>query len=362
VAQTANQRAIAAIFDAEEMSAIGDLDTVIDALVFTTTPQALNAFDTASGEIHASVMTSALSSARGFQQTNRVFAPTEDGTTIWGVAIGQWQRHNGDEFGNAYTVDNDSNGFAAGISKRKANKYIGAGVQTIALDSTREFGQSRPVDASLTHLTVVAGLTSGPVELDASLGYGWYNFDVERDIIVGSTISRKATSSYDGSGVTAGIEARLDSGQSVAGYAVKPYVSIDYSQLNRDAFTESGAQSLNVIAQSGSHESTIFGAGLGLSKTTETGGDWTLRTSARLGLAHETGPIGAVLNGRFQGQTNSPNFTVLGVTPSRTRADIGAGLALRNKSGMSLHLNVRGEYGKDTNNTNVLAGISYKFK
>ena len=213
VAETPNQRAVAAVFDAEEMSATGDLDSVIDALVFTTTPQALNAFDSASGEIHASLLTSALTSARGFQRTNRVFAPSEDGTSIWGVAIGEWQRHNGDEIDNTRTVDNDANGFSAGISKHKGNKYIGAGVQTISLDSTRQFIQSRPVDANLTHLAAVAGLTSGKVELDASLGYGWYDFDVERNIFIGSTISRTAISSYDGSGVTAGAEARLDSGQ-----------------------------------------------------------------------------------------------------------------------------------------------------
>ena len=344
------------------MSATGDLDSVIDALVFTTTPQALNAFDSASGEIHASLLTSALTSARGFQRTNRVFAPSEDGTSIWGVAIGEWQRHNGDEINNARTVDNDANGFSAGISKHKGNKYIGAGVQTISLDSTRQFIQSRPVDANLTHLAAVAGLTSGKVELDASLGYGWYDFDVERNIFIGSTISRTAISSYDGSGVTAGAEARLDSGQFVAGFAVTPYVSIDYSEINRDDFVETGAQSLNIIAQDETHESVILGTGIELSKTAITNGDWALHTSARLGLAYQSGSVGAELEGRFQGQTSSSDFTISGVTPRRSRADIGTGLTLRNENGTSLHLNYSGEYGKDTNNTNILAGISYKFK
>lgn len=54
---------------------------------------------------------------------------------------------------------------------------------------------------------------------------------------------------------------------------------------------------------------------------------------------------------------------LLGAETGRNRADIGAGLTLSHaETGLNLHVNYRGEHGRETNRNDVLVGVSYNFK
>jgi fibronectin-binding autotransporter adhesin len=82
---------------------------------------------------------------------------------------------------------------------------------------------------------------------EAQAGYAFNNYDLGRGIAFG-TINRTASSDADGHDVSAQLRigAKLDSG----GFNIVPSVSLRYDRLQRDGFTESGADSLNLTVES----------------------------------------------------------------------------------------------------------------
>jgi fibronectin-binding autotransporter adhesin len=82
---------------------------------------------------------------------------------------------------------------------------------------------------------------------DAQAGYAFNNYDLSRGIAF-STINRTASSDADGHDVSSQLRigAKLDSG----GFNIVPSVSLRYDRLQRDGFTESGADSLNLTVRS----------------------------------------------------------------------------------------------------------------
>ncbi len=143
--------------------------------------------------------------------------------------------------------------------------------------------------------------------MDLAFGYSKNSYETKRYIDFGA-ISRVATGSYYGRDISGYVEGgyRIPT---VAGFAVTPYVTFLALQNHRDAFTEKGADALNLDADS---ENTLslqgsLGARVARQFCVNKAVLLTPEVSAR--WIHEFGDDEAMLNARFAG-TPSGSFTV----------------------------------------------------
>jgi outer membrane autotransporter protein len=271
VAQTDNQRQVAGAFDALERTATGELDTVLDALVFSSTPQALAAFDTASGEIHASLIGAGLRQARLLTDAmqSRIHAiPAGAVGPASGLQFGAWAAGglidgsiDGD--GNAATVDADRYGFSLGVDL--ANPVSGiiiglAGGYSSADVNLAQRGSSAALDG--WHLGAYGRLGTGRQGFTASgsVAYSSGEADTRRTILV-NTINRTATASYGVATWTLSGELRYGVGAAGTPWSFGPVATIDYIAVKRDRFSEDGAGSLSLVGGSDRDSMPAYGIG-----------------------------------------------------------------------------------------------------
>lgn len=268
VAQTYNQRQVAAVIDGTQTGATGDYRTVLDALVFATTPQALTALDTSSGEIHASVLASGLRQSRviGNAMQSRIHAGpagTGDGSRLglWlsgGIVDGAIAAD-----GNAARVAGDSQGMILGgeLAGASGNFVVGAAA---GYAKSRVGVNARQSSATLDGWQAGAygrfGTGGSGFTASALAAYVSSNADTTRGITV-NTISRNALARYKVESYSIGGGARFGIPVGASSWAVGPVAAIDYANVRRAAFAEGNAASLNLTGNSDSHNLTSYGVG-----------------------------------------------------------------------------------------------------
>src|SRR5262250_2341016 len=114
---------------------------------------------------------------------------------------------------------------------------------------------------------------------------------------------------------------RFDLGGAPA-YYVTPFALLQGSTASQNAFTETGAQSLNLslAQQTTSSLRTIFGAQIGASM--DVGLRDKIGAQLRLGWSHEYSDTARPVTATFVGAPAVP-FTVFGATPTRDGAVVG---------------------------------------
>lgn len=268
VAQTFNQTQVATVIDGTQNGATGDYRTVLDALVFATTPQALIALNTSSGEIHASVLASGLRQSRviGNAMQSRIHAGPVQGDGgnrfgLWlagGIVDGAIAAD-----GNAARVAGNSQGMILGgeLAGASGNFVVGAAV---GYAKSRVDVNARQSSAKLDGWQVGAygryGTGGSGVTVSTLGSYVSSNADTQRGITV-NTINRTATARYRVESTSIGGEARFGIPVGVSSWAVGPVAALDYTNVRRAAFTEGNAASLNLTANSDSHNLTSYGVG-----------------------------------------------------------------------------------------------------
>ncbi len=268
VAQTLNQTQVATVIDATQNGATGDYRTVLDALVFATTPQALTALNTSSGEIHASVLASGLRQSRviGNAMQSRIHAgPVQsDGGNrfgLWlagGIVDGAIAAD-----GNAARVTGNSQGmiFGGELAGASGNFVVGAAV---GYAKSRVDVNARQSSAKLDGWQAGAygrfGTGGSGFTVSALGSYVSSNADTQRGITV-NTINRTATARYRVESTSIGGEARFGIPVGASSWAVGPVAAFDYTNVRRAAFTEGNAASLNLAGNSDSHNLTSYGVG-----------------------------------------------------------------------------------------------------
>jgi autotransporter-associated beta strand protein len=275
--------------------------------------------------------------------------------SIWGSAMGGMGTVAGNA--NAGTVTYNAGGFATGVDYRiDPTLLVGAGAG-IASGNQWVGGFSGQGSTSSYQASLFASFTPGAFYLDGLAGYGYNDNQLTRQIVLPGLAARTAQ------GRTA---ANQFLGQAETGYrfdiyapaaaSLTPFARLQATGISQAAFTESGAQSLNlsVAQQTTTSVRTVLGAELA-------GGidmGWIERLALlfRLGWAHEYADTARPTTAAFAGAPGQ-NFTVYGAAPQRDGVTLGFGASTAVAAGTSIYLRYDGEFSNGSSVNSLTGGF-----
>lgn len=352
---TPNQRAVGASFDALEMDATGDLDDVIEQLIFASTPQALAAFDSASGEIYASLL--AQSGSDGLRHSRAVLSRARSNSTqgwgIWGgvgfsdssiAADGNGAEVNQDDVGFDIGVDyvGDGNRWAAGI----ATGWRDGDLEVAARDSSADY------DA--WYLTGHARYGSGGEgpSVSANIYFGATDAEVTRTLNV-NAITRTALGQADIETFAVAAEARYGFGLG-DGWAIGPVASLMVADSDLSLDDETGAGSVSLVSADASDSQTRLGAGL-FANLQSSAVTFDLQAQYVDGAANSVGARLAFAEG-----TSAP-FTVLAPEADPSGLLAGTSLNVDLGSGWTMGAQLEAMFGSDLDEVNGSLVVGLRF-
>ena len=189
------------------------------------------------------------------------------------------------------------------------------------------------------------------------LTYARNAYKMDRFITVGP-ITRVAHSDYNGNEYAGYAEVgyKLDLGGVLV---IRPLAAFQAAYLMQDAYTETGADPLNLVVDSrntGSYQSYL---GLHISKAI-TMGNFVLTPDVRAKWAHEFSPDDHLINAMFSG-SGSGSFTVAADRPSRETAIVGVGLTGRFNKNLSMYIQYDAELNSDYTNHTGMMGLRFSW-
>lgn len=263
LALTPNQRAVATAYDQLEATATGDLDTVIDQLIFASTPQALTAFDTSSGEVYAALLAEA--GLANLRQSRAALARARSARGKgWGIWGGVWLSGGAiDSDGNAAAVQQRDRGFDIGIDYIGAdNRWalgMGAGWHDGRLTLSDRLSEAE-YDSWQIGGYARFGTGGGGFTVSAAISLSGLTADVKRNIII-NALRRTASGMAEIDSVSVSVESRygLNSGGT---WSFGPVVAFYHGQNDLALGTERGAGAVALRAANAADGQTRYGAGL----------------------------------------------------------------------------------------------------
>ena len=190
---------------------------------------------------------------------------------------------------------------------------------------------------------------------DALVGYAYLNNQMQRQILIPGLQQRTASGSTGANQFLAQVETGYKLGVWEMA-SVTPFARFQTSSTTQNAFTESGASSLNlnVAQQTTNSVRTVLGAEFG--STIPLGTERALGLSLRLGWQHEYAYTGRPITSSFAGAP-SASFTVYGATPTRDSAIVGFSATTSIATATQLYLRYDGELASGTDNHALTAGL-----
>jgi uncharacterized protein with beta-barrel porin domain len=378
-AQTPNQYAVGTVLDRVNATATGDLNNVLNALSLLSNTQGPAALNAISGQPYADFGTmnvnnatlfmnalgQQMANARGTASTGQRQAlaqaceiETCDAVgplSAWASALGGLGSVLGDT--NASTLTYNFGGAAAGIDYRLDPRFVvGLGVgYTHGTQWVNTFmGQGWSDSISVA---AYGSFTQSGFYLDALAGYAYSNNQLQRQILIPGLQQRTATGSTGANQFLGQIEG----GYKVDVYApasasITPFGRFQISSVTQNAFSESGAQSLNlnVAQQTTNSQRTTIGADLGSS--IGFGEDKKVDFAVRLGWMHEFANVARPITAAFAGAPGD-SFTVFGATPLRNSAVVGLQATTHIAAATEIYLRYDGEIASGTDNHALNVGV-----
>jgi len=307
---TPNQKAVGTALNQSFASAGGDFATVIGALAGLNTQQGPVALDTISGQPYADFGTmntnnammfmnalgQQMANARGAASTGQRQALAQaceiescdavGPLSAWASALGGLGSVLGD--GNTSTLTYNFGGAAAGIDYRFDPRFlVGLGTgYTHGTQWVNSFmGQGWSDSVSVA---AYGSFTQAGFYLDALAGYAYFNNQLQRQILIPGLQQRTATGSTG---------ANQFLGQAEGGYkldiyapaqaSITPFGRLQISSVTQNAFSESGAQSLNLNVAQQTTNSLRTTIGADLAGEIDLGSEHKVDIDVRLGWQHE---------------------------------------------------------------------------
>lgn len=371
VARSANQAATAGGL---ESLGIGNL--LHDEVVLLTREEAAAAFDSLSGEIHATMQGALVEDSRFLRDAvnDRLRAAfgtvgatdggvmalmaggpsaapaTHEGPVYWGQFFATTARTDGD--GNAAEADMRSHGLILGYDAPVEDWRLG-GVLALSDSSYDVDDRASSGSARGIHLGGYAGRAWGPTSLRAGLAYSDYRLETDRRATLGG-MAGSLSSKYDGHAWQAFAEVghRIDHGAA----ALEPYAGLAHVRLRTDNFAEHGG----VMALGGAEgvmNTTFTTIGL-RAATTVTGGGQDVTISGGVGWRHAFGDVNPNVTLAF---ADGAAFNMGGVAISRNAAVVDLGIGMGLGSNANLRLDYQGQLASDSRDHRLRASIDMRF-
>ncbi|WP_156773976.1 autotransporter outer membrane beta-barrel domain-containing protein [Bordetella bronchialis] len=371
VARTGNQRAAARGADSQPSGQL-----VHDTIALMNDPRDVRtAFDSLSGEIHASLKTSLLedshfardaindrlraSFADNAAEPPRVAGadgaatplPASGRPAMWAQVHGAWGDIDGN--GNAAKLERSIGGFMVGADFPLASRWragVAAGYDRTDLSID---GRSSSADVDSYTLAAYAGTRFGALGLRFGAANTWHRIDTQRDVAFAGFAGATNEASYDGN--TAQIFGEAGYTLQYGAATFEPYAGLAYAHLHTQGFDEGGDTGL-----SGRRDNTgvtYTTLGLRATKAVEAGGTTAL-LHAMLGWRHAFGDTTPTATQSLPG--GSP-FTVSGVPIAKDAAILQAGLNVQVAKNVRVDLSYQGQLGDGVRQNGVMANVKVRF-
>ena len=285
-----------------------------------------------------------------------------DGTTplsAWASGLGGLGSVLGDS--SASTLTYNVAGAAAGIDYRLDPRFlVGLSVgYTSATQWVNNF-QGRGWNSGVS-VAAYASFTQDGFYADALAGYAYFNNQLQRQIAIPGLANRMASGSTGANEFMGQIETGYRIGiYAPAAASITPFARLQLASLTQSAFSEWGANSLDLnVAQQGTNSlNTTFGADL--AGSVGLGSDRRVDLSLRLGWMHEFASTSRPITAAFAGAPGN-SFTVFGATPARDAAAIGFSAATTIAERTSVFVRYDGNVGGGTDNHAINAGVRFSW-
>ncbi|MHC5652332.1 autotransporter domain-containing protein [Stappia sp. ICDLI1TA098] len=367
-ARTANQLAVATSLDGPATSA-----TLYGALIGLDAASARAAYDSLSGEIHASLPAMFVSEsgrlrdavtnriASGFDslaQNNGEAAPSTaqeplTNLQIWSQAQGAYAMFNGD--GNAARLSSSTGGGLFGVESSptrdiRLGLLAGFGRSTASVDNR---GSSATAE-SFT-LGAYGAVRTGALRVDAGVSHSWHQVSTSRRVAFGG-IDETVTADYGSR--TAQAFADLSYRVETPWLGLEPYAGLAVVHHHAGAIEETGSAE---VALSGKASGQFFGTtnlGMRLSKTLATRDGMTTELTGRLGWQHA---IGSVTADRRLAIAGLDSFSVQGAPIDRDSALLQAGVRFNFSDRAKVGLTYQGRFGRNAVEQGANARLEVRF-
>ncbi|MCC8428674.1 autotransporter domain-containing protein [Reyranella aquatilis] len=379
-ALTPNQAAVGAVLDSTALNATGDYATVIGALSTLSAQQGQAVMNAISGQNYSGFSSSM---AQGIQLFLSNFAGQAGGggslTGSSRVALAEacdvacdstvpalWSAWGGMLGGlgtmssgssNAGTLTYSAGGFAGGLDRLVA-PGLRVGV-TAGYQNANQWvgGFSGQGNSNSFQAGLYANFIQDKVYADAIAGYAYSANQMWRSIAIPGLAPRTAIGNTGANQFYGQVETgyRFDLG-GLADAFVTPFVRLQAYTGTQNAFTETGAGSLNlsVAQQTTNSLRTVLGAQLGGSM--DVGWRDRLALKMRLGWSHEYADTARPVTASFAGAPVAP-FTTYGVAPQRDGVVLGLAANTAVADATSIYLRYEGEVSGQDNAHAFTAGF-----
>jgi outer membrane autotransporter protein len=306
-----------------------------------TDAEAQAAFDSISGEVHASARGATLEDTRFVREAmiNRTVGDREAGKGLWFHAYGSWGDFDGD--GNAADMNRDIAGFFIGgelvsDSGLVVGAVTGYGEANISVDD-----RASRADTSDAYLGAYVGLDAAGFNIRGGLAYMW------RDV---KTLRRVAFPGFD----TFQMFADAGYGFQLGGVELEPFFQLAYVDIGSGSFTERGGSA--ALQGSGGADfwltqlGTRFELGLG-------SGDLAIRGS--LGWRHVAGGgQNTPVNMNFAA---GPAFSIAGAPVAGDAAAMSLSIGGKVSKSIEIDAGYSGVAGDGVNDHGIRAAITFRF-
>jgi len=376
VANTYNQTQTAGALDTLQQS--GAPLALYNTLLVLSADEARAAFDSLSGEVHASTVTGLLEDSRFVRDavndrlrsafetvgglplmgygddakeiTTASLAPTER-YGAWGSVFGSWGHFGGD--GNAARLSRSTGGFVTGVDGLitddvRLGLLAGYSHSSFKVDDRRSSASSDNY-----HLGVYGGAEWRTLALRSGLTYTWSEIDTSRQVAFPG-FSDSLTGSYRAG--TTQVFGELGYSLKAGSVAFEPFANLAYVNVHTNGFTEQGGASALTV-HSGSNDSTFTTLGIRASTDFDIG---STKATVRgmIGWRHAYGDVTPAISQAF---TGSSAFTIAGAPIARDAAIIEAGLDFAITPQATLGLSYHGQVGSKASDHGVRADLNVKF-
>ena len=360
VAVTANHGAVAGALDAmptEHEVAQGVLSSDTEA-------EARSAFDSLSGEIHASLKSVLMESNRQvsdavhrrlagtFSRPDQSFAfgrqVSEPGDAAWVSAYGGWS--DADATANTAALDNNLGGIVAGLDREfgKIWRFGLLGAYGRTKVSQAELSASATAESYSAGLYGTAG--DGAWKVDFGGLYSWHDIDSSRSVGFGR-LSETLTASYDAQSWQLFAEAGYEI--EVGGSSIQPFAGISFMQLDTDSYTESGG--VAALTAGSDSDNTTFTT-LGVRASRKLAPATTLLVMA--GWRHAFGDIDPTAMVAFSA---GPAFVVTGAPIAQDALVVELGFDYALSDRLTVSAGYDGQFGSGTTSNLFEGALQLRF-
>jgi fibronectin-binding autotransporter adhesin len=374
VAATGNQRGVASALGSA--AAVGG-SAVQNALLSADVAGARAAFDSLSGEIHASTASAMLEDSRYIRDAvnerlrqpgcyregdpRNSLAPSENrlssagchGEMVgWMRVLGTWGHMGGDS--NAAKLDRNLSGFLLGTDKQLDDAWragVAAGYTRSDLDAKR---RSSSADIDSYHLMAYTAYQQEAFAARLGVAYSWHDIDSKRDVAVGAEGQRlKADYKARSAQVFGEVGYTIETG----GIALEPFAGLAYVSYDSDTFKEKGGSA--ALRGDADQDITFSTLGIRAGQTITLGNGSKITPRGSIGWRHAFGDTKPDADLSFINGGGS--FSTQGVPIAKDSAVVEVGMDYQISANGKLGIGYSGQLSHNDKDHAMTIGFSLGF-